>query len=1709
MGHISDELNKSAQLPATSNPPESSTNPNSSLQFAAANVREDGELSSSSDDDENCTSTKLESSATDNPSVPTQPCLAESTKKSIHQILTVNGNCTASPVNNVDFSIHASAQANDGKSGVNNRLPSKSSDSGWQAALAGDNNLVIRFSDEDSGSDSEDCTQRKDLRSKIRITGPDGNRKFLSHSSIPKTLQHAGANVRNKSRCKPTLSRTFVSPVSNINRGIKSGAGTAQGGQTSRGRSFKNSNRSTQGNTFELGLSLNQAKLQDLRQQIAMREKEMKLKADQQNKLLALVSARENSAKNLSKNTPAKSNIYPDAEPNEPDRKRAKVSGSYSNQLKADCQQVNVPPKSIQPSNVKTAGVVQQDLVYRSSNSSPKKRKDSDFIKSLQQHNERHFISSANPASTNIDNVHVIAKNIGLQESVDNDLLKIIQPPGSSKMAMNEKHTFHNQGASDHNITSPVVETMCQESLINVNFSSYLGNVSENSNKNLCRLVEMEEKLDKELEEAQGLRYRFEIEERNALKAYRRAQRALIEATARCTELYHKRELHSSQFGSLIMNGPSSLFSAGEHDQCGMDSSPAQKACQNILPVPSSIHQKQLSDGQNLRSKPFCVPQLSTSEPLNHGFMNTASRLSSPTKDPNVSSDEDEEVFLMEHDIDQCSNMQLTSHTSCELLNDLDRPSDKRFPLTDSQDPLILEASLRSKLYARFGLRSLPKTTVSSQLESADEVGTENDNESERTQMSNSSLPGLAAKRLQECHLKGEDNPERVMSEPPAQDMNLEKTSHLMSDSGQIEYTSGGYQSTPNMSSPPIAWRSVFEQLKVMSSTAFKHVEDDNDVESMEAQYSNLTTNSMEQSTKDICDMEIGSFSSNAAVDPFWPLCMYELRGKCNNSDCPWQHAADFSAGTRNKNRHDGSHDPDCSPGLQNERTTAKHPNCGGILNLPTYWVGPDVIKARRHAYEFIVASKHGECWRWQKSFSAYLAISCLLVKDLPANELFACGKEGRIEVHGSWNAQLSCFRSRNGLANYENQVIPSTMQALEMSLATLSQEVNKVENMKKVNAKVGIFSVSKLSLISNRLLQSLSTLSRAIESDPTSEVLWIMYLLVYYSNIQSIEKNDMFSYAVKHNARSYGLWLMYINSRIHLKDRLGAYNAAIKALCQMELTPEKNEMHGACILDLFLQMLECFCMSGNVDMAVQKICGLFGLTTYSDECHSPLLSDILKCLTVSDKYMFWVCCVYLVIYRKLPILVLQQFECEKDLSAIEWSPVDLKGDEKHRAVELVEMMVDSVQLFSDKESAESEANNRAAQCFALNHIRCVMALGRLEFCSTLLEKYLNVFPQCLELVLIAARSQATDVGGSRFDSFENALTNWPKEVPGILGLWNQYVEFALERHGPELAKELLVRWFNSISEGRYRDNTSVESLELASASNPEFLMPYSNQMDIMFGFLNLSLAKMLQNDHTEARAAINRAFKSAPPHCFNHCLVEHAAFLLNLEQGQTKYATVKERLRILKGYMDDSEALFVSEPLSKRFIKNVEKPRVEQLISNILSPVSSMFAQVNLGLKTWYGPALVPKNIGHAKELVDFVEEILEIVPSNYPLAFSVCKLLRADSFKVFGMSESVLFWASSMLADTIFHAVPVAPECVWVEAAEILSETNGADDLLPERFYRRALSVYPFSKKLWCGYKELVKDRKGGNGIGTTTSNSVQESARRRGIELGGSGF
>lgn len=150
----------------------------------------------------------------------------------------------------------------------------------------------------------------------------------------------------------------------------------------------------------------------------------------------------------------------------------------------------------------------------------------------------------------------------------------------------------------------------------------------------------------------------------------------------------------------------------------------------------------------------------------------------------------------------------------------------------------------------------------------------------------------------------GTDRLERSVSQENVQkeeQWHVEKSSLKVYSSSDLE-GSGTRNHVPFFSALPssLILRSAFRHLKMMSpntpmltENGCKKHESDNTCED-EMQQKDLTASLL-------LDRESSSYSCDSKIDPLWPLCMYELRGKCNNDECPWQHLNNCSGGNRHR----------------------------------------------------------------------------------------------------------------------------------------------------------------------------------------------------------------------------------------------------------------------------------------------------------------------------------------------------------------------------------------------------------------------------------------------------------------------------------------------------------------------------------------------------------------------------------------------------------------------------------------------------------------------------------------------------------------------------------------------------------------------------------------------------------------------------------------
>ncbi|KAI4348138.1 hypothetical protein L6164_008897 [Bauhinia variegata] len=1698
-------------------PANETLNPEPELSNAPSKIREEGELSSSDNGDVIAIHQENPDSSFAQPSDTISPA-AESNSETL-----VNKDARGVKAGSNNIQLRSTMQSTSQKSFNKNQLPPKSVV--WSAHTGTNKNLVISFSDDDSGSDFEENGRGKVVELKGNASRLDRNQKPPISSLVKSNkLQHNARSVQKAMPKRFSLSRTFVSSNTKVTGPNYKGP-RSQVGQGSQARNFNTLNRSSTSweRGCEPGVVSNDNKLQDLRQQIALRESELKLKASQQNKESASVLGRDNiSMKPKLKNDTARkhasvSTEIAQLEPKEPDRKRLKLGKSYAGPQTFGSQKEVLTEKSKLSSKETTRKNCihwEKNKVDHNQNEVPLCRGESTITKSQKQYDKLPHIPLQG-ADVNNGYSQTEKSDKPVEPSVAFNLLPDYMTSNSLPNKLGTSKLIHPPSSSLDNASLKNLKT-------GMDYREGIANVSQHSSTDLQSFLEMEELIDKELEEAQEHRHKCEIEERNALKVYLTAQRALLEANARCTRLYHKRELYSSKLRSFILNNSSFSWSSGQHEHLDMGLGYLGNVPRHGRGIPTSSYQRQddyndinqpafdssnqgvnggpsntsdhLMAGGTLGSEPCSEPDASTSEQL---LQRGADGVYSPSDELDTSANENDEMSPAGHVSTGHDAEHHWKQDSQAKLMDIDTASNTRFCAESAQDSFLLEARLRSELFARLGTRASICSSACNKGGPAAEREAENEVESEKSQMHQEFVPTFP--RVEENDLKGSERQERSVSVDPAEiegEHNIGKTS--LNSGCRAGSRDQGHQTHQShhlmnaMDASPLIFRSAFTHLNVLSLFKSKQVQsidqqiNANDKEnargicinSDETQWGDMSAVAMPVTVGNFLS-EKSSYSFSPSIDPFWPLCMYELRGKCNNDECPWQHVKDYSDGNVYQPWQTSS-TAGCQGGLtlhqQSCNGVAKVPKNEAII-MPSYLVGLDILRADQLTYKSVLANRNTQCW--QKFFSITLATSKLLQTGLQEDGLFLHGGDERVEIHGIWNKQFSSFQWRSGAVNPIEQALADNEQAIDMALLILNQEINKVEGIRKV----------------------LSVLSRALETDPTSLVLWIVYLLIYYGNMKPIGKDDMFLFAVKHKKESYVLWLMYINSRRQLDERLAAYDAALLALSQ-HASDVGDGMHAsACILDLFLQMMDFLCMSGNVEKAIQRSYGLFPPTTKSNEPQHLSLSDILNCLTISDKCVFWVCCFYLVIYRKLPDGILQRFECEKELLDIEWPFVHKPEEEKQMAIKLVEIAVESVDSFIYNESVKSEVNLRSAQLFALNHIRCMVALGSLEVLRNLLDKYVKLYPSCIELVLISGRIQNEEIGIGNLMSFEEAINRWPKEVPGIQCIWNQYIENAFHNGRIDFAKEITVRWFHSVWQVQSPQNgatastdsdNSCGSLELTLESVPDISSSDCNQMDVMFKYLNLSIYKYLQNDEREACIAVDKARNAAFSGGLNHCLRKHTMFLLIEASGLKGEGPKSAIQKILKIYTDDSyQAFLVPKLLTRKFVDDLKKPRVQQLISDLLRPVSFDCSLLNMILQSWYGSSLLPQTFSDSKYLVDFVEDILEVMPSNYQLAIAVCKLLgKFNSADL--TSAGLWFWACSTLVNAILVAIPIPPEYVWVEAGQLMHNVVG----ISERFYKRALTVYPFSVRLWKSFHNLRQT------IGDASD--VVEAAKERGIQL-----
>lgn len=213
-------------------------------------------------------------------------------------------------------------------------------------------------------------------------------------------------------------------------------------------------------------------------------------------------------------------------------------------------------------------------------------------------------------------------------------------------------------------------------------------------------LLEIEELQDKELDEAQEHRRKCEIEERNALKAYRKAQRALAEANARCSYLYHNRNLFSANIRPHVMEDSNMFWSNMQHQHTEANLNCITNMSENDMPH----HENECGE-----------PNTSRSEPQEEEKTNdVGSSLHENNSNNVLVEDEQTSAFGL-----KAGDSSLDSHGEGICSERNTEINNNSVNIDTNEDSLLLEATLRSQLFARLGNRTYKKIESGQSMETA------------------------------------------------------------------------------------------------------------------------------------------------------------------------------------------------------------------------------------------------------------------------------------------------------------------------------------------------------------------------------------------------------------------------------------------------------------------------------------------------------------------------------------------------------------------------------------------------------------------------------------------------------------------------------------------------------------------------------------------------------------------------------------------------------------------------------------------------------------------------------------------------------------------------------------------------------------------------------------------------------------------------------
>lgn len=388
------------------------------------------------------------------------------------------------------------------------------------------------------------------------------------------------------------------------------------------------------------------------------------------------------------------------------------------------------------------------------------------------------------------------------------------------------------------------------------------------------------------------------------------------------------------------------------------------------------------------------------------------------------------------------------------------------------------------------------------------------------------------------------------------------------------------------------------------------------------------------------------SLTFSNKVDPTWPLCNFDLQGKCNDEDCKFQHFVKCKLSQEEILQDLAAYNPNLTVDFKDveemqesvetftKAFTKQYQDKMSWDELCILLVN-DVRKCRKENGPFNI-SLQPRTWKLQKTDKKKIEYETdVEIADKGKGIIFS----SKDKVHGvaSKNSK-SAVGHQHRVSGEESQEIRyfleeyNNIESLEASLENSPGDVAlwlKLARL-KLHENNSTVEGEKEDAYNNNVMQALSTLSRGLEENNQSEELWLEYLELYSSQSSREELNEICDQAVEFSP-TYNVWWKYLEySRTYTDKR----NVCLRLIAFLTMNPiEPVELHSHFVLETLLYLIQLELYSGHYASAVLVFKS--ALTKRTHGCSD--VPELSSFLLASDYCCAWLAYIHVVEFHRLP----------------------------------------------------------------------------------------------------------------------------------------------------------------------------------------------------------------------------------------------------------------------------------------------------------------------------------------------------------------------------------------------------------------------------------------------------------------------------------------